>query len=73
MSILSQYFNTIINRGVSAPGHNIEVVDGLNAIEKRFVFHIMTPLQLPCSKWVDTKMLVHTATKKTDESLEILF
>ena len=38
MSIMSQAFSVIINRSISAPGHGREVVDGLNSIEKRFLF-----------------------------------
>ena len=31
----------IIDHGISAPGHGIEVVDCLNATEKRFLFQLM--------------------------------
>ena len=40
----------IIDRGISVPGHLIEVVDGLNATEKGFIFHLMVPVQLPGTK-----------------------
>ena len=38
ISMLSQAFYVIIDRGISAPGHVKEVVYGLNDIAKRFLF-----------------------------------
>ena len=34
LSILSQSYNIVIESGIIAPGHGIEVVDGLNATYK---------------------------------------
>ena len=34
MSEMSQTYSIIIDRGISAPGHGKEVVDGLNAVEQ---------------------------------------
>ena len=34
MSVMSQTYSIIIDRGISAPGHGEEVVDGLNAVDK---------------------------------------
>ena len=34
MSMLSQSFSVIIDRGISAPGHRREVIDDLNSVEK---------------------------------------
>ena len=70
MSILSQSYNIIIDRGIGAPGHGREVIYGLKATEKRFIFHLMATVQLPGSKRFDTQMVVHTVTKNTDVSLE---
>ena len=39
--LLSMFFNIIIDHGISAPGYDREVVDGLNATYKRFIFHLM--------------------------------
>ena len=36
MSMLSQAFSVIIDHGINLSGHSIEVVDGLNAIDKSF-------------------------------------
>ena len=47
LSILSPLFNIIIDRGISDPGHGNEVVDGLNSIDKRPIFHLINTLQMP--------------------------
>ena len=44
-----QYYR-IIYCGISAPGHGIEIVDGLNATDKRLIFHLMVTVQIPGSK-----------------------
>ena len=46
LSKLSQSFNNIIDRGISAQVHGREVVYGLNAKDKIFIFHMMTNVQL---------------------------
>ena len=66
MSILSQSFNIIIERGISAPGHGREVVDGLNDTENSFIFHIMSNFQLSGRQRFDTQIAVYTATQNTD-------
>ena len=60
MSIMSQAFSVIINRSISAPGHGREVVDGLNSIEKRFLFQLMSTVQLSGGKRYDKQMFMHT-------------
>ena len=37
MSMLPNSFSIIIHCGISEPGHDREVVDSLNTIEKRFI------------------------------------
>ena len=37
MSVISQTYSLIIERGISAPGHGKEVADGLNAVDKRYI------------------------------------
>ena len=69
LSILSQSYNIIIDRGISAPGHVREVVDLLNATYKKFIFHLISTVQLPGIKRFDTQMEVQTATQNTDMSL----
>ena len=38
MSVMSQYYSGIIDRGISAPGHRKQVVDGLNDIENQYIY-----------------------------------
>ena len=37
-SFFSQFLAIIMYRGISAPGHGKEVVDGLNSIDKRYIY-----------------------------------
>ena len=46
----SQLHSIIFDRGVSAPGHGKEVVGVLNAIGKRYMYQLMSTVQLPGSK-----------------------
>ena len=47
MSVLSQCYSIIMYQGISAPGHGKEFVDGLNAIDKRYIYKLMSNVQLP--------------------------
>ena len=38
MSLMSQNYSIIIDRGISAPGHGKEVVDGLNDVDNTCLF-----------------------------------
>ena len=73
MSMLSQSFSVIIDRGISAPGHVREVVDGLNAIDKRFLFQLISIVQLPGAQGYDTQMVMHTGTRTYDVSFSSEF
>ena len=37
MSVMSQCYSIIFERGISVPGHGKEVVDGLDAVDKRYI------------------------------------
>ena len=54
MSVFFQYYSIIVDRGISAPGHGKEVVDGLNAINKLYIYQLMSNVQLPGSKIFDS-------------------
>ena len=69
MSVLSQSHSIIIDKGVSAPGHGKEVVDGINAIEKRFIYQIMSNVNLPGSRKFYSQILMHSCTPRYDVSL----
>ena len=44
---MSQCYSVIIDRGISAPRHDKEVVDGINVIDKRYIHQLMSIVQLP--------------------------
>ena len=50
---------------IIALGHGQEVVDGLNATYKMFIFLLMATVQLPIIKIFDKQMELHTETKNT--------
>ena len=47
---MSQCYSIIIYRGVSAPGHGKQVADDINAIDKRYIYKLMSNVQFPTSK-----------------------
>ena len=69
MSVMSQCYSIIIDRGISAPGHGKEVVDGLNSIEKRYIHQWMSNIQLPGSRTFDSQILIHPCRENNDVSL----
>ena len=42
MSVIPQCYSVIIDRGISEPEHGKEVIDGLNAIDKRYIYQLMS-------------------------------
>ena len=65
MSVMSQCYSIIIDRGISAPGHGKEVVDGLNDVDKSYIYQLMSKVQLPGSVIFDSRIKMHTGTEKT--------
>ena len=49
MSVMSQCYSIIIDRDISAPRHEKELVDVLNAVDKRYIYQMMFDVQLPGS------------------------
>ena len=47
MSVMSKNYSIIIDCGISAPGHGKEAVDGINAVDKRHIYQLMSKVQLP--------------------------
>ena len=47
MSVMSQAYSIIIDWGISAPGNGKEVVDELNAVDKRYIYQLMSKVKLP--------------------------
>ena len=69
MSVMSQFYSIIIDRGISAPGHGKEVVDGLITVDKRYIYQLMSNVKLPGSVKFDSQIKMHTGTEKEDVSL----
>ena len=69
MSVMSQTYSIIVDRAISAPGHGKEVVDGLNAVDKRYIYQLMSKVQLPGAVIFDSHIKMHTGTEKKDVSL----
>ena len=69
MSVISQTYSLIIDWGISAPGHGKEVVDALNAVDKRYIYQLMSKVQFHGSIIFDSQIKIHTDTEKKDVSL----
>ena len=54
MSVTSQCYSIIIDQGISAPGHGKEVVDGINNVYKRYIYQLISTVQLPVSNRFDS-------------------
>ena len=69
MSVMSQCYSIIIDRGISAHGHGIEVSDELNVFDKCYIYQFMSTVQLSGSIIFDSQMQMHTGTEKDDVNL----
>ena len=49
--------------------HVIEAVDGTNAIEKCFLFQLISTVQLPVAEGYDAQIVTHTITRTSGVSL----
>ena len=66
---MSQCYFIIIDEGISAPGHDKEVLVELNDVDKRYIYQLMSTVQLPGSKNIESHMQIHTGNQKDDLSL----
>ena len=66
MSVMSHYYTIIIDLGIGATGHGKEVVDGLNDVDKRYIYQLMSTVQLPGSNRFYSQMQMHNVNKKYD-------
>ena len=71
--MLSPDFYVIIGCDISATGHGREVVYGLNSIEKRFIFQLMSTVKLLGAIGYDTYTAMHTGTRTSNVSLASSF
>ena len=70
MSVMSQCYSVIIDCGISAPGNGKEVVDGINAIDKRYIYQLMSNSQITGSKIFDSQILMHSCKQNNDVSMD---
>ena len=47
LSMLLHAYQITIDRAVGAPGHGKDVVDGLNAVDKNYLFKLMSRIKVP--------------------------
>ena len=66
MSVLSQRHSIIFDLGISAPVHGKEVVDSLNSTDKRYMYQLMSTVQLSGSKIFEKRIIIHSCTPKKD-------
>ena len=66
---MSQTYAIIIDPGISAPGYGKEVVDGLNDVNKRYIYQLMYRVHLPGSVRIDSQIKMHIGTENKDVSL----
>ena len=59
-------FNITIDCGISALGHDIEVIEGLIATDKRLVFQLMVTVKLHLIQSFSTQIVMHTSTYTDD-------
>ena len=69
MTVISKCYLVIIARGISAPGHGKEVVYGLNAVDKRYIYQLMSNVKLPGSNRFYSHMQIHIGNQNYDVSL----
>ena len=69
ISVFSQSHSIKIDQGISEPGHGKEVFDGINAIDKLYMYQLIYNVQLPGSRKVDSQNLMYSCTPKNDVSL----
>ena len=69
MSFMSQCYSIIIYWGISEPGNGKEVVDGTNAVDKRYIYQLISNVQLTGSNIFYSHIQMHTGNQKYDVSL----
>ena len=69
--MLSQALSVIIviDHGIIVQGHGREILDGLNAIDKKFLLQWMSTVQLPGENIYDINMVMITGTCASNVSL----
>ena len=60
----------MIDRSIIEPVNGKEVVDSLNVIDKRYIYQLMSNVQLPALRTFDSQILMNSCTQKNDTSLD---
>ena len=69
MSYLSKSYQIVLDRAVDTPGHRKDVVDGFNAVQKRYVVTCLWMRSTPEKDKIDSKrMRVEAMTEKGEVS-----
>ena len=66
ISVISKFYSIIIDQGISAPGNGKEVVDGINSVDKHYIYKLVSKVQLPGSVRFDSQIKMHTGTENKD-------
>ena len=64
MSVMYQCYSFIIDLGIRAPGHGKEVVDGINAVYKSYIYQLMSNAQFPGSNIFHSQIQMRTGNQK---------
>ena len=70
MSVISQGYPVIFNWGISAPGHEKEVVYGINAFDNRYIYQLMSNVKLTGPNRFDSQMQIHIINQNNDVSFD---
>ena len=69
MSYLSTSYQIVLDRAVDTPGHGKDVVDGFNAVQKRYLASCLRMRSIPERNKIDSKcMSVEAMTEKGEVS-----
>ena len=66
---MSQCHSIIFDQAISEPGYGKEVVDGLNTIDKNYMYQLLYTVLLPGSKIFEKQIQMHSCTQKKDVSM----
>ena len=69
ISVMSQTYSIIIDHGISATGYGQEVVYGLNAVDKSYIYQFMSKVKLTGSVRFVSQIKMHTGTENKYVSL----
>ena len=69
MPVLSQCWSILFYLDIIAPGHGKDVVDGINDIDKCYIYQFMSNNKLPGSKTFDSQIIMNSCTENNDFSL----